>query len=74
MLNRMDQFGDGPAQLRYGADAEYTIVRPGRFVHCGVTGQPIALEDLRYWSEEFQEAYVDAAAATSRWRKAHDKA
>jgi hypothetical protein len=74
MLKSMDQFGEGPAQLRYGADAEYVVLRPGRFVRCAVTGEPIALEDLRYWSEEFQEAYVDAKAATERWRRAHDKA
>jgi hypothetical protein len=30
---------------------------------CAVTGARIALSDLRYWSVERQEAYVDAAAS-----------
>lgn len=74
MLNRIDGSGEGLAQLHYGADAEYVVLRPGGFVRCAVTGVAIPLEELRYWSEEFQEAYVDAAAATSRWRRTHDRA
>lgn len=74
MLNKIDSFGDGPAHLHFGANAEYTILRPGRFVRCAVTGTPIPLEELKYWSEEFQEAYVDAEAATARWKKARGQA
>ncbi|MEO1015321.1 MAG: DUF2093 domain-containing protein [Pseudomonadota bacterium] len=44
-------------------DADYSIVRPGDFVRCAVTGAKIPLEALRYWSVDRQEAYVDAAAA-----------
>jgi hypothetical protein len=33
-----------------------------------VTGEPIALADLRYWSVELQEAYADAAVAFARHR------
>lgn len=42
---------------------EFAIVRPGRFVLCAVTGAQIPLEALKYWSAEFQEAYVDADAS-----------
>ncbi len=50
------------AELLYG-DGRYSVRRPGQYVRCAVTGEPIALEDLRYWSVGRQEAYVDAAAA-----------
>lgn len=42
---------------------EFRVVRPGRYVLCAVTGQQIALEELKYWSAEFQEAYRDAEAS-----------
>jgi hypothetical protein len=47
---------DQEARLTYG-DGDYSIVRPGRFVRCAVSGRPIPLEILRYWSAERQEAY-----------------
>ena len=54
------------AEVAYG-DGEFRVVRPGTFVRCGVTGTPIALDDLRYWSVERQEAYVDPQASLSRF-------
>jgi hypothetical protein len=66
MLDKLNTFGEGAAQVHYGSP-ELTILRPGRFVRCAVTGNPIALEELRYWSVELQEAYVDATAANQRW-------
>ena len=39
------------------------VLTPGDFVTCAVTGQPIALTELRYWSVERQEAYSSADAA-----------
>ena len=30
---------------------------------CAVTGQPIKLDDLRYWSVDRQEAYLDAVTS-----------
>ena len=50
------------AKIRY-LDGDYQIVSGGTFVTCAVTGRPIALEDLKYWSVKRQEAYVDAAAS-----------
>jgi hypothetical protein len=35
-------------------------------VLCAVTGEPIALEELRYWSAERQEAYASPEIATRR--------
>ncbi len=53
------------ARVRYG-DADFQVLAPGDFVRCAVTGKPIPLNDLRYWSVERQEAYVDAAASLKR--------
>lgn len=55
------------AVLEY-TDSDYRIVRQGRFVRCGVTGKPIPLEDLRYWSAERQEAYAGPEAVLERLR------
>ncbi|KHL24701.1 hypothetical protein PK98_12230 [Croceibacterium mercuriale] len=57
--------GDEPATLIYGPNG-FRMVRPGRFVPCAVSGEPIDLEELRYWSVERQEAYASAAIATAR--------
>jgi len=42
------------------------VIKPGRFVTCAVTGEPIALEELRYWSVDRQEAYANPEVATRR--------
>lgn len=57
------------AKLRYRA-MEYDTLMPGDFVRCAVTGRPIRLDDLQYWSVERQEAYASAAIA---WAKDHPK-
>ena len=53
------------AQLDY-LDGEYRVRRPGAFVRCAVTGQPIPMEDLRYWSVDLQEAYASPKAKLAR--------
>jgi hypothetical protein len=55
----------GPATLHYG-DGEFAVLKPGRFVTCAVSGRPIPLEALKYWSASRQEAYFGAAEAASR--------
>lgn len=55
------------ALLEY-SDSDYRILRQGTFVRCGVTGSPIPLEDLRYWSAERQEAYAGPEAVLTRLR------
>lgn len=46
----------GLAVLQYEA-SHFEVVRPGDFVLCAVSGERIDLHDLKYWSEEAQEAY-----------------
>jgi hypothetical protein len=53
------------ARVQY-LDGEYRVLRPGMFVVCAVTGLPIALEDLRYWSVDRQEAYATPEASMQR--------
>ncbi|MBO0766842.1 MAG: DUF2093 domain-containing protein [Hyphomicrobiaceae bacterium] len=57
----------GEAKLRY-FDGEFQVLIPGDFVRCAVSGEPIALADLRYWSVELQEAYASATIAFARHR------
>jgi hypothetical protein len=66
-MNRYDRniAGEGEAKLRY-LDGEFQIVSPGGFVRCAVTGQPIPIEKLRYWSVELQEPYLDAETSLQR--------
>jgi hypothetical protein len=54
---------DGQAVLRYGTP-HFDVVRSGRFVLCAQSHARIALEDLIYWSVEFQEAYRGPQEAT----------
>ena len=56
------------ANLLFG-DGDFRVVRPGSFVRCGVTGQPIPLDQLRYWNIERQEAYVTIEAKLQRLRE-----
>lgn len=46
------------------------MVKPGGFVRCAVTGAPIRLDDLRYWSVEWQEPYASPEAALLRLKRA----
>ena len=57
------------ATLRY-LDGDYQVVSGGSYVTCAVTGRPIALEDLKYWSVERQEPYVNAQASYNAHLKA----
>jgi hypothetical protein len=52
-----------PAKLHYMMNG-FRVLAPGDHVLCAVTGAPIALEDLRYWSVDRQEAYASARVAT----------
>ena len=50
------------ARLQYMAGT-FRMLSDGDHVRCAVTGVEILLEELRYWSVQRQEAYVDAAAS-----------
>ena len=67
MLNRFDPYpsSNGEAEVRY-LDGDFRVIRPGGFVRCAVTGVPIPLEELRYWSVERQEAYANPQAVLQR--------
>lgn len=56
------------AQLHFG-DGEYVILRQGDYVICAVSGQKIALSDLRYWSVDLQEAYASAEISFKRYQE-----
>ncbi|WP_298965517.1 DUF2093 domain-containing protein [uncultured Methylobacterium sp.] len=69
MLGRYDRGGNGgEAVVEYG-DSNLRVVRPGRFVRCGVTGAEIPLDELRYWSVARQEAYANPDAVMVRLRE-----
>lgn len=69
-MNRMDiPFNGGEAEIRY-LDGDFQVIRNGNFVRCAITGRPILIQDLNYWSAERQEAYVDAEAALEAYRRA----
>lgn len=53
------------ATLRYEPNG-FRVLRAGDHVLCAVSGTPIALEDLRYWSVEAQEPYASPELATRR--------
>ncbi len=50
------------ARLHYMAGT-FRVLSPGDHVVCAVTGQRIAIEDLRYWSVARQEPYASAEAS-----------
>ncbi len=52
------------AKLKF-LDADYQVLREGDFVRCGVTGDPISLDNLRYWSVDKQIAYKSAQISYS---------
>lgn len=56
---------DRPATLFYQANG-FRMLKPGSHVVCAVSGEVIALEALRYWSVEHQEAYASPELATRR--------
>ena len=66
-MNRFERVPVAPveAKVEYG-DGEFRVLRPGAFVRCAVTGQPIALDQLRYWNVALQEAYANPAAKVRR--------
>lgn len=66
-MNRIERsfaFGQ-EAKIRY-LDGEFQVLKNGAYVRCAVTGEPIRIEDLRYWSVACQEPYIDAQASLRR--------
>ena len=67
VLNRSDRASPmaGEAEVKY-LDGDFRVVRPGAFVRCAVTGVPIPLEELKYWSVDLQEPYANPEAVLQR--------
>ena len=56
---------DRPASVVYQPNG-FRVLTPGKFVTCAVSGDAIALDALRYWCVERQEAYATPELATRR--------
>lgn len=66
MLGRYDRgSASGEAKVEFG-DGTMRVVKPGTYVRCAVTGEPILLDALRYWNVDRQEAYATPEAAMQR--------
>jgi hypothetical protein len=55
--------GSGRAARIHYLAGTFRVLSDGDHVVCAVTGERIPLHELRYWSVERQEPYVDAAAS-----------
>jgi hypothetical protein len=58
----------GEAKIEF-LDGDFRVARPGAYVRCAVTGEPIPLDELRYWSVDRQEAYATPTASMKRERE-----
>ena len=47
------------AKLKY-LSSDFQVLKEGDYVRCGVSGDPIRLENLRYWDVERQMAFRSA--------------
>jgi hypothetical protein len=56
---------DRPALLFYQPNG-FRVLSPGTHVICAASGEQVALEALRYWCVERQEAYASAELSTRR--------
>jgi hypothetical protein len=55
--------GSGRAARIHYLPGTFRVLTDGDHVVCAVTGARIPIHELRYWSVERQEPYVDAAAS-----------
>lgn len=55
--------GSGRAARIHYLAGTFRLLSDGDHVVCAVTGARIALHELRYWSVERQEPYLDAASS-----------
>jgi len=62
--------GAGRAARLHYLPGTFRVLSNGDHVICAVTGAPIPLHELRYWSVDRQEAYVDAEASLQAEKRA----
>ena len=55
--------GSGRVARVHYLPGTFRLLSDGDHVVCAVTGATIPLHELKYWSVERQEAYLDAAAS-----------
>lgn len=74
-MNRLETFFglNGEATVRY-LDGEFQLISTGDFVRCAITGKPISLDELRYWSVEHQEAYATPEIGYKRFVELKERA
>ena len=56
------------AKIKYLPN-NFQIIEPGDYVECAVSGKQISIENLTYWSVEFQEPYFSYVEAHKKKRK-----
>ena len=62
--------GAGRAARLHYLPGTFRVLSNGDHVICAVTGTRIPLHELRYWSVERQEPYIDAEASLEAEKKA----
>ena len=65
--------GSGRAARIHYLPGTFRLLSDGDHVVCAVTGVRISLHELKYWSVERQEPYVDADASLKAERSAARK-
>ena len=63
--------GSGKAARIHYLPGTFRLLSDGDHVTCAVTGERISLHELKYWSVERQEPYVDAEASLTAEQAAH---
>ena len=53
------------AVVEYG-DGSFNVIKHGTYVICSVSKKRIPLSELKYWSVERQEPYLDAKTSFKR--------
>ena len=62
----------GEARVKY-LDSEFQVMAPGDYVRCAVTGKPIPLAELKYWSVDLQEPYLSAEVSIKRYKELREE-
>lgn len=62
MLNRIDPSVSRDEAVVEFLDGDFRVIKPGKFVRCAITNDPIPLDELRYWNVARQEAYASRDA------------
>ena len=58
-------FKETEAIVEYG-DGSFNVIRHGTYVICSVSKKRIPLSELKYWSVERQEPYLDAETSFAK--------